>query len=82
MDFYCCEYCSMVIYEGGAAVSQARSLWRVELIRMKWHGALIGWDQVFRIRHITSGRYANQYANIESVHVQPTFRHSSLAPSS
>ncbi|TKR86981.1 hypothetical protein L596_011470 [Steinernema carpocapsae] len=48
---------NMVIYEGGAAVSQARSLWRIEPVRMKWHGALLGWDQVFRIRHITSGRY-------------------------
>ncbi|EGT37287.1 hypothetical protein CAEBREN_31615 [Caenorhabditis brenneri] len=47
----------MVIYEGGAAVTQARSLWRVELVRMKWHGALVGWEQVFRIKHITSGRY-------------------------
>lgn len=47
----------MAIYEGGAAVSQARSLWRIELIRMKWHGALVGWEQPFRIRHITSGRY-------------------------
>ncbi|KJH53389.1 RIH domain protein [Dictyocaulus viviparus] len=47
----------MVIYEGGQAVTQARSLWRVELIRMKWHGALIGWEQLFRIKHITSGRY-------------------------
>lgn len=47
----------MVIYEGGNACNQARSLWRLELIRMKWHGALIGWEQVFRVRHITSGRY-------------------------
>ncbi|KAJ1347269.1 hypothetical protein KIN20_002290 [Parelaphostrongylus tenuis] len=47
----------MVIYEGGQAVTQARSLWRMELIRMKWHGALIGWEQLFRIKHITSGRY-------------------------
>uniref|UniRef100_A0A8R1HP75 Ryanodine receptor n=2 Tax=Caenorhabditis japonica TaxID=281687 RepID=A0A8R1HP75_CAEJA len=48
---------NMVIYEGGPAVTQARSLWRVELVRMKWHGALVGWEQVFRIKHITSGRY-------------------------
>ncbi|KHN75296.1 Ryanodine receptor 44F [Toxocara canis] len=54
---------NMVIYEGGAAVSQARSLWRIELIRMKWHGALVGWDQVFRIRHITSGRYLGVMEN-------------------
>ncbi|VDO40897.1 unnamed protein product [Haemonchus placei] len=54
---------NMVIYEGGQAVSQARSLWRVELIRMKWHGALIGWEQLFRIKHITSGRYLGVLEN-------------------
>ncbi|VDN03294.1 unnamed protein product [Thelazia callipaeda] len=54
---------NMVIYEGGAAVSQARSLWRIELIRMKWHGALVGWEQPFRIRHITSGRYLGVMEN-------------------
>uniref|UniRef100_A0A915B3X3 Ryanodine receptor n=2 Tax=Parascaris TaxID=6254 RepID=A0A915B3X3_PARUN len=54
---------NMVIYEGGAAVSQARSLWRIELIRMKWHGALVGWEQVFRVRHITSGRYLGVMEN-------------------
>ncbi|GMS80971.1 hypothetical protein PENTCL1PPCAC_3146, partial [Pristionchus entomophagus] len=48
---------NMVIYEGGSAVTQARSLWRIEPIRTKWHGALMGWEQVFRVRHITSGRY-------------------------
>lgn len=38
-------------------MSQARSLWRAEPIRMKWHGALVGYEQVFRVRHITTGRY-------------------------
>lgn len=47
----------MVIYESGAAVTQARSLWRIELVRAKWHGALVGFEQKFRIRHITTGRY-------------------------
>ncbi|KAK6050668.1 MIR domain protein [Cooperia oncophora] len=54
---------NMVIYEGGQAVNQARSLWRIELIRMKWHGALIGWEQLFRIKHITSGRYLGVLEN-------------------
>ncbi|CAI4225083.1 unnamed protein product [Auanema sp. JU1783] len=54
---------NMVIYEGGAAVNQARSLWRVELVRTKWHGALVGWEQVFRIKHITSGRYLGVIEN-------------------
>ncbi len=47
----------MVIYEGGTSVTQARSLWRIELVRNKWHGALVAWEQAFRIRHMTSGRY-------------------------
>ena len=47
----------MVIYEGGRATTQARSLWRIEPIRTKWHGALVGYEQAFRIRHITTGRY-------------------------
>ncbi|CAG9530378.1 unnamed protein product [Cercopithifilaria johnstoni] len=55
---------NMTIYEGGAAVSQARSLWRIELIRVKWHGALVGWEQPFRIRHITSGRYLGVMENV------------------
>lgn len=54
---------SMVIYEGGAAVNQARSLWRMELIRLKWHGALVGWEQVFRIKHITSGRSVSPFSS-------------------
>uniref|UniRef100_A0A0N4ZPH7 Ryanodine receptor 44F n=1 Tax=Parastrongyloides trichosuri TaxID=131310 RepID=A0A0N4ZPH7_PARTI len=54
---------NVVIYEGGNAVSQARSLWRVELVRMKWHGAMIGYDQTFRIRHITTGRYLGVVEN-------------------
>nr|CAD2193319.1 unnamed protein product [Meloidogyne enterolobii] len=48
---------NLIIYEGGPAVTQARSLWRIELIRTKWHGALVGYEQPFRIRHITTGRY-------------------------
>jgi ryanodine receptor 2 len=48
---------SIVLYEGGASVTQARSLWRIELSRTKWHGALVGFEQTFRIRHITTGCY-------------------------
>ncbi|KAK3094056.1 hypothetical protein FSP39_023525 [Pinctada imbricata] len=46
-----------VMYETGAVVSHARSLWRIELIRTKWAGGFIGWGQQCRIRHVTSGRY-------------------------
>ncbi|KFD64964.1 hypothetical protein M514_11549 [Trichuris suis] len=48
---------NIVIYEGGKSCSQARSLWRPELLHGKWQGSLIGWEQVFRIRHVTSGRF-------------------------
>lgn len=48
---------NMVIYEGGAVLSQARSLWRLDLIRTKWAGGFINWGYPVRITHITSGRY-------------------------
>ncbi|VDP02284.1 unnamed protein product [Soboliphyme baturini] len=48
---------NIVIYEGGNACNQARSLWRIELVHIKWHGSMIGWEQAFRLRHITSGRF-------------------------
>lgn len=47
----------MVIYEGGDVVSQARSLWRLELARTKWAGGFINWSHPLRIKHITTGRY-------------------------
>ncbi|CAJ0957143.1 unnamed protein product, partial [Mesorhabditis belari] len=59
---------NMVIYEGGNSVTQARSLWRLELCRMKWHGALVGWEMNFRIRHITSGRYLGVMDNLVQLH--------------
>uniref|UniRef100_A0A3Q2YEG7 Ryanodine receptor 1a (skeletal) n=1 Tax=Hippocampus comes TaxID=109280 RepID=A0A3Q2YEG7_HIPCM len=43
-------------YEGGAVCSHARSLWRLEPLRI-WSGGHIKWGQSFRIRHITTGRY-------------------------
>ncbi|CAH0546152.1 unnamed protein product [Brassicogethes aeneus] len=48
---------NVVIYEGGSVMSQARSLWRLELARTKWAGAFINWSHPMRIRHITTGRY-------------------------
>ncbi|XP_028825170.1 ryanodine receptor 1-like isoform X5 [Denticeps clupeoides] len=44
-------------YEGGAVCSQARSLWRLEPLRIGWSGSHIKWGQSFRVRHITTGRY-------------------------
>jgi ryanodine receptor 2 len=48
---------SIVVYEGGDVVQQARSLWRLELARTKWAGGFINWFHPMRIRHITTGRY-------------------------
>ncbi|CAG00547.1 unnamed protein product, partial [Tetraodon nigroviridis] len=47
----------VVHYEGGAVCSHARSLWRLEPLRIGWSGSHIKWGQSFRIRHITTGRY-------------------------
>ncbi|XP_072515634.1 ryanodine receptor 1 [Salminus brasiliensis] len=44
-------------YEGGAVCSHARSLWRLEPLRIGWSGSHIKWGQAFRVRHITTGRY-------------------------
>nr|CAB3265843.1 ryanodine receptor 3 [Phallusia mammillata] len=46
-----------VIYESGGAGSHAKSLWRLELVNIKWSGAHVGWGRPFRLRHITSGLY-------------------------
>ncbi|XP_073986803.1 ryanodine receptor isoform X3 [Rhodnius prolixus] len=48
---------NLVIYEGGSVMSQARSLWRLELARTKWAGGFINWYHPMRIRHLTTGRY-------------------------
>uniref|UniRef100_A0A3Q4GHR2 Ryanodine receptor 1 n=1 Tax=Neolamprologus brichardi TaxID=32507 RepID=A0A3Q4GHR2_NEOBR len=47
----------MAHYEGGTVCSQARSLWRLEPLRISWSGSHMKWGQSFRIRHITTGRY-------------------------
>jgi hypothetical protein len=60
---YC--ICSIVIYEGGDVVLQARSLWRLELARTKWAGGFINWLHPMRIRHITTGRYLGVNENLE-----------------
>lgn len=57
--------CSIVVYEGGDVVLQARSLWRLELARTKWAGGFINWLHPMRIRHITTGRYLGVNENKE-----------------
>ena len=49
--------CSIIVYEGGSVMQQARSLWRLELARIKWAGGYINWYHPMRIRHITTGLY-------------------------
>ncbi|XP_066559872.1 ryanodine receptor 1b isoform X5 [Amia ocellicauda] len=44
-------------YEGGAVCSHARSLWRLEPLRISWSGSHMKWGQPFRVRHVTTGRY-------------------------
>ncbi|RXM31020.1 hypothetical protein EOD39_7372, partial [Acipenser ruthenus] len=46
-----------VHYEGGAVSIHARSLWRLETLRVAWSGSHIRWGQAFRLRHVTTGKY-------------------------
>ena len=48
---------SILVYEGGSVLTQARSLWRIELARTKWSGGYVNWYHPMRIRHITTGLY-------------------------
>ncbi|XP_041123116.1 ryanodine receptor 3 isoform X8 [Polyodon spathula] len=47
----------IVNYEAGEAGARARSLWRLEPLRISWSGSHIRWGQPFRLRHITTGYY-------------------------
>lgn len=60
-------FCSIVVYEGGSVLCQARSLWRLELARTKWSGGFINWYHPMRIRHLTTGRYLGVNENNELV---------------
>ncbi|CAN0250954.1 unnamed protein product [Lampetra fluviatilis] len=46
-----------VHYEAGAVCSHARSLWRLETLRVSWSGNHVRWGQPFRLKHITTGKY-------------------------
>ncbi|XP_063077897.1 ryanodine receptor 2 [Engraulis encrasicolus] len=46
-----------VHYEGGAVSTHARSLWRLETLRVAWSGSHTRWGQPFRLRHVTTGKY-------------------------
>ena len=58
---------NIVVYEGGSVMSQARSLWRLELARTKWAGGFVNWYHPMRIRHITTGRYLAVNENNELI---------------
>ncbi|XP_068195431.1 ryanodine receptor 3-like [Antennarius striatus] len=47
----------IVNYETGKAGAKARSLWRLEPLRISWSGSHIRWGQPFRLRHLTAGHY-------------------------
>ncbi|XP_048224577.1 ryanodine receptor 1 isoform X2 [Perognathus longimembris pacificus] len=47
----------LVFYEGGSVCTHARSLWRLEPLRISWSGSHLRWGQPLRIRHVTTGRY-------------------------
>uniref|UniRef100_A0A3Q3MUI7 Ryanodine receptor 2b (cardiac) n=1 Tax=Mastacembelus armatus TaxID=205130 RepID=A0A3Q3MUI7_9TELE len=44
-------------YEIGSVSSCARSLWRLEILRVVWSGRHTSWGQPFRLCHVTTGRY-------------------------
>ncbi|XP_068597641.1 ryanodine receptor 2-like [Brachionichthys hirsutus] len=44
-------------YEIGSVSSHARSLWRLEILRVVWSGRHTSWGQPFRLCHMTTGRY-------------------------
>ncbi|KAI3364144.1 hypothetical protein L3Q82_010961 [Scortum barcoo] len=46
-----------VNYEAGKGASKARSLWRLEPLRISWSGSHIRWGQAFRLRHLSTGLY-------------------------
>ncbi|XP_030626784.1 ryanodine receptor 3 [Chanos chanos] len=50
----------LVNYEAGKGGSRARSLWRVEPLRISWSGSHIRWGQPFRLRHLSTGHYLGQ----------------------
>ncbi|XP_051233720.1 ryanodine receptor 2 [Dicentrarchus labrax] len=44
-------------YEIGSVSRHARSLWRLEILRVVWSGRHTCWGQPFRLCHMTTGRY-------------------------
>jgi hypothetical protein len=59
-------------------MSQARSLWRLELARTKWSGGFINFYHPMRIRHLTTGRYLGVNDNNELILVSFQFYSSQM----
>uniref|UniRef100_A0A8C9X603 Ryanodine receptor 3 n=1 Tax=Sander lucioperca TaxID=283035 RepID=A0A8C9X603_SANLU len=52
------SFCLRIVnYEAGKGASRARSLWRLEPLRISWSGSHIRWGQSFRLRHLSTGHY-------------------------
>ncbi|XP_028858049.1 ryanodine receptor 3 isoform X2 [Denticeps clupeoides] len=51
----------IVNYETGKGGSRARSLWRLEPLRISWSGSHIRWGQPFRLRHLSTGHYLGHH---------------------
>ncbi|XP_065188366.1 ryanodine receptor 3-like isoform X2 [Sycon ciliatum] len=67
------------MYEVGVVAQQARSLWRVELLRMRFGHAFLGWGFPFRLRHMISGKYlcvVDSDTSIAEMRAQPTLEQS------
>ncbi|XP_031437386.1 ryanodine receptor 3 isoform X2 [Clupea harengus] len=47
----------IVNYEAGKGGSRAKSLWRLEPLRISWSGGNLRWGQPFRLRHLSTGHY-------------------------
>ncbi|XP_068106648.1 ryanodine receptor 1 isoform X3 [Hyperolius riggenbachi] len=58
-------------YEGGPVCSHARSLWRLEPLRISWSGSHMRWGLPFRARHVTTGRYLSREEERGLVLVDP-----------
>ncbi|XP_063078860.1 ryanodine receptor 3-like isoform X3 [Engraulis encrasicolus] len=50
----------IINYEAGKGGSKARSLWRLEPLRISWSGSHLRWGQPFRLRHLSTGHYLGQ----------------------
>ena len=59
-----------VQYEGGGTGSQARSLWRIELEKVKWCGCHVAYGMPFHIRHITTGKFLGMGPNRQVILIE------------